>query len=157
MDRAQANVRRMAYIESEMARRHQGQNLSSNLQEIVSDTTTDTQDLNGSSNVQAQRHPAMLGKLLEEDLGSAATILNIERTKAAASRLQGDESGDSTAEGTKVRVGKDGKPWRGRKRRTSEDIRRDKLVEDVLRESKCMCALDHHPLPVYKYRAESRC
>ena len=39
--------------------------------------------------------------------------------------------------GAPVRLGRDGKPWRGRKRRGSEDIKRDKLVEDVLRENRC--------------------
>ena len=36
----------------------------------------------------------------------------------------------------KPRLRKDGKPWRGRRRRNSEDIKRDKLVEEVLRESR---------------------
>jgi len=32
-------------------------------------------------------------------------------------------------------LGPDGKPWRGRKRRGSDDVKRDKMVEDVLREN----------------------
>lgn len=36
----------------------------------------------------------------------------------------------------KVRLGKNGKPRRTRRRRNSDDMKRDKLVEEVLRESK---------------------
>jgi hypothetical protein len=37
----------------------------------------------------------------------------------------------------KVRLGRDGKPRRPPKRRNSEDIRRDQMVEAVLSEAKC--------------------
>jgi hypothetical protein len=38
----------------------------------------------------------------------------------------------------KIRLGPDGKPWRGgrRKRRGSDDIARDKLVEELLHENR---------------------
>lgn len=36
----------------------------------------------------------------------------------------------------KVRLGRDGKPWRGRKRRGSDDVKRDQLVEQFLHENK---------------------
>lgn len=35
-----------------------------------------------------------------------------------------------------MRLGRDGKPWRGRKRRNSEDLRRDAAVEAVLKEAR---------------------
>ncbi len=48
----------------------------------------------------------------------------------------GEDDSDKVELGRKPKLGKDGKPWRGRKRRTSDDIKRDKLVEEVLRESR---------------------
>ncbi|KAK0389665.1 hypothetical protein NLU13_3240 [Sarocladium strictum] len=36
----------------------------------------------------------------------------------------------------KQRLGPDGKPWRGRKRRASDDIKRDQLVEEFLHENR---------------------
>jgi hypothetical protein len=36
-----------------------------------------------------------------------------------------------------VRLGKDGKPWRPRNRRGSDDIKRDQLVEQFLHENRC--------------------
>jgi hypothetical protein len=90
-----------------------------------------------------QRHAAGAGKLMEIDLGPATTLQNIARTKAATRRLRGD--GDAATDEPdgpakwrrKPRLGPDGKPWRGRRnRRTSEDVARDKLVEDLMRESR---------------------
>ena len=40
-----------------------------------------------------------------------------------------------------MRLGRDGKPWRGRKRRGSDDVKRDKMVEDVLRENRSESSL----------------
>ncbi|OAT09661.1 hypothetical protein BDBG_05399 [Blastomyces gilchristii SLH14081] len=131
----------MAYIESEMTKRHQqhkNNNATDNNDQQVSEATV--QSLN-SDLVLPQRQPASLGKLHEIDLGPDAKLRNIERTEAATRRLAGDqvpdENEDKDATSKKARPGaKDGKNWRGRKRRNSEDIRRDKLVEEVLRESK---------------------
>ncbi|OJD17805.1 hypothetical protein AJ78_02104 [Emergomyces pasteurianus Ep9510] len=133
----------MAFIESEMAKRHQ-QNKNNN--------ATDDNGQHGSEStvrgpnsdlVLPQRQPASIGKLHEIDLGPDAKLRNIERTEAATRRLAGDQvpddddEGDKDATSKKARPGaKDNKTWRGRKRRNSEDIRRDKLVEEVLRESK---------------------
>lgn len=95
-----------------------------------------------STTVALQREPASLGKLHEIDLGQEAKLQNIARTEAATRRLAGDDRDvlpaheDSTS--SISTSGKDGRPWRNRKRRNSEDIERDRLVEEVLRESKCM-------------------
>ncbi|KAI9904927.1 hypothetical protein N3K66_001456 [Trichothecium roseum] len=43
----------------------------------------------------------------------------------------------------KVRLGPDGKPWRGRKRRASDDVKRDQLVEEFLHENR----LDVYDVP----------
>jgi hypothetical protein len=89
---------------------------------------------------EVQRQPAALGKLLEIDLGDEARSKNVKRTEQARRRLDGEEVEDESVKDGKpgkVRLGRDGKPWRGRKRRASEDVKRDKLVEDVLRENRC--------------------
>jgi hypothetical protein len=79
-----------------------------------------------------------MGKLQEVDLGPDAAA----RSQQAWEQLQG---GPSEKESTgKVRLGRDGKPRRQPKRRNSDDIRRDQMVEAVLRESKCMSDLSHH-------------
>ncbi|KAF2495662.1 hypothetical protein BU16DRAFT_487312 [Lophium mytilinum] len=85
-----------------------------------------------------ERQPAGVGKLQEIDLGPDATAQNIARTEAARRKMEG-VPGDEPQSGLrpgKVRLGRDGKPWRGRKRRNSEDVKRDLLVEEVLRESR---------------------
>lgn len=126
---AATNVIRMAYIDSELAKR---QNQS-----------TSTQYLNGQElspngallDAGLHRQPAALGKLHEIDLGPDATLRNIARTEAAQRKLEGIEPEIDESTG-KVRLRRDGKPWRPRKRRNSEDVKRDKLVEEVMRESK---------------------
>jgi hypothetical protein len=83
------------------------------------------------------RQPAGVGKLLEIDLGPDTTLQNIARTEAAQKRLEtGEPEASPAGPARKPRLGKDGKPWRSRKRRNSEDVKRDKLVEDIMRESR---------------------
>jgi hypothetical protein len=141
---------RMAYIDSELAKRSQAQaQAQAHAQSQVSHahpppsassqptkSTTDTK-----KELDVQRQPAALGKLLEIDLGDEARNKNVERTNQARRRLDGEEIEDEAVPGKKTgkaRLGRDGKPWRGRKRRASDDIKRDKLVEEVLRENRCM-------------------
>ena len=121
----------MAYIDSELAKRQ------------LQTQSTSTKSLNGQElspngallDAGLHRQPAALGKLHEIDLGPDATLRNIALTEAAQRKLQGIEPEIDQSTG-KVRLRKDGKPWRPRKRRNSEDVRRDKLVEEVMRESK---------------------
>jgi len=82
-----------------------------------------------------QRQPAALGKLQEIDLGPDATLKNIERTEAAKKKLEGgvEEVEETTV---KPRLRRDGKPWRGPRRRNSEDVKRDQIVEEVLKETR---------------------
>ena len=82
------------------------------------------------------RQPASLGRLHEIDLGPDSKLRNIARTEAAQKRLENGEAEVEEGAG-KVRLGRDGKPRRGKRRRNSEDIKRDKLVEEVMRESRC--------------------
>lgn len=118
---------RMEYIESELARR---QNRTQANNESSAASQLNQSDANDSfSNAFSKREPATLGKLHEIDLGQETKLQNIARTEAATRRMAG-ESSDAVEE-----VARNGKPWRNR-RRNSEDIERDRLVEEVLRESK---------------------
>ena len=95
-----------------------------------SDHTTTTTNGQRIVELQKGRQPAALGRLHEIDLGPDATARNIALTEAAQRRLDGQPE-----EEEKPRLRRDGKPFR-RKRRTSTDIKRDKLVEEVMRESR---------------------
>ena len=121
----------MAYIDAELAKRRQGQNTlshASNVDGFGGQSASDTID------AAVRRQPAALGKLHEIDLGPDATLTNIARTEAARRRLEG--GAPEVEEVGKVRLGRDGKPRRNRRRRNSDDVKRDKLVEEVMKESK---------------------
>ncbi len=133
---------RMAYIDSEMAKRREGVNSSISTSGLTSSEAALQARAAGDAHL--QRQPAALGKLHEIDLGPDATLRNIARTQAATRRLETNEPMEVEVQGKRVRVGKDGKPWRSRKRRNSEDVKRDKLVEEVLRESR-------RKSPLYRY------
>ncbi|KAK2004115.1 hypothetical protein LX36DRAFT_650364 [Colletotrichum falcatum] len=95
-----------------------------------------------------KNQPIMQGKLMEVDLGEEARARNQAMTEKAARRLLGEVDGTDTdaAEGRgakKPRLGRDGKPWRPRNRRNSDDIKRDQLVEEILRENR----LDVYDVP----------
>lgn len=137
----------MAYIDSELAKRRHEQlptqtqpQLSNRPHALLSQPPTipsppqDTKAI-----AETQRQPATLGKLQEIDLGTEARELNVSLTEAARRRLHGEEPVEPavTAKPKKIRLGPDGKPWRGKKRRGSDDIKRDGLVEAVLRENRC--------------------
>ena len=82
------------------------------------------------------------GKLQEIDLGEEARARNIAMTDRARRKLEGEELEEDEGDPSrprKVRLGRDGKPWRGRKRRGSEDIKRDQLVEQFLHENRRTC------------------
>ncbi|KAI5298658.1 hypothetical protein KEM56_003873 [Ascosphaera pollenicola] len=127
----------MLYIESQLAKRRQGldDQTSDNKDSSLKPSTTAATFTSPPQTSIAPRQAATLGKLHEVDLGPETKLQNITRTEAAARRLIGDDS--ALAElGEPSSDRRDGKNWKGRKRRTSEDIKRDQLVEEVLRESK---------------------
>lgn len=96
-----------------------------------------------------QREPASLGKLHEIDLGQETKLRNIARTEAATKKLADDDDVSPGDEAAPAPPTKDEKPWRSRKRRNSEDMERDRLVEEVLRESKCnRCPTFLHDVPL---------
>ncbi|KAI9770990.1 MAG: hypothetical protein M1840_002694 [Geoglossum simile] len=123
----------MAYIDSEMARRREGNSTTPQPEADDGAPFVAGGQRNTTKVAPLQRQPAALGKLHEIDLGPDSTRTNIERT---VKMLENGENVEGEQIQGKVRRGKDGKPWKGRKRRTSEDIQRDKLVEEVLRESR---------------------
>jgi hypothetical protein len=120
----------MAFIDAEITKRLQGGTPAP-----ISENGRVEESIASISTARAERQPASLGKLHEIDLGPDATLSNIQRTAAAHQKSEGD------LEATELLKGKDGRPRRGQKRRTSEDIRRDKLVEEVLRESRRKCTM----------------
>ena len=140
------NVIRMAYIDSEMAKRRVGQNLPSSPTNSndtqPSESDSDSPDAPQASKRLAPRDPASLGRIQEIDLGVDASLRNAERTENAIRRAWNGETlpdpDEKPTKPRKMRLGRDGKPMkpRPRKRRNSEDIKRDQLVEEVLRESK---------------------
>lgn len=77
---------------------------------------------------------------MEIDLGPSARETNEQLTDRAKRRLEGENIPDDSLthqKPAKPRLGRDGKPFRSkRKRRGSDDIARDKLVEDVLRDNR---------------------
>ncbi|CAI7666317.1 unnamed protein product [Penicillium discolor] len=126
----------MAFIDSEMAKRYQPESKvdHSGSNQPTQEEVAGVQSLPGHQT----REPASLGKLHEIDLGHEATLRNIARTEAATRQMENGElptSVDHAASET-GRPGPDGKSWRNRKQRTEADIARDRLVEEVLRESK---------------------
>lgn len=77
---------------------------------------------------------------MEVDLGDEARARNQALTERAARRMLGEVVPEEETEGgrrpKKPRLGRDGKPWRPRNRRGSDDIKRDQLVEEFLRENR---------------------
>jgi hypothetical protein len=78
---------------------------------------------------QSTRMAAGMGKIEEVDIGPIA-----KRDDEKWKRLENGEF-EQIATG-KIRLGRDGKPRRPPKRRNSEDVRRDQLVEAVLSEAR---------------------
>ncbi|KAF7513158.1 hypothetical protein GJ744_010554 [Endocarpon pusillum] len=97
----------------------------------------DGEDAGPSDLPTSQRQPAALGKIHEIDLGRDASLRNQRRTELAMRRARGEEVPPEEAVVVKKpRLGRNGKPRRGPKRRNSDDVKRDQLVEQVLHESR---------------------
>jgi hypothetical protein len=132
------NKIRMAYIDSEMAKRYQSHAQVKNPD--ANQPTKEEVATGLSFHGQQQREPASLGKLHEIDLGQEATLRNIARTEAATRKLASEEvlpASEDIPISEAGRSGLAGKSRRNHKQRTDADVERDRLVEEVLRESKC--------------------
>lgn len=130
----------MAYIDAEMAKRYK----RSPLPEGTQADQPVSQESGGAPSTQGQQHerlPAALGKLHEIDLGQETKLQNIVRTEAATRRLAGDEDSLRPDEAGLSTERAPARSWRNRNRRTSADVERDRLVEEILRESKCKSCL----------------
>ncbi|KAF2835037.1 hypothetical protein M501DRAFT_1044660 [Patellaria atrata CBS 101060] len=140
----------MAYVDSKLAELRAGKLDTSEHTNTTSSalTTTESNTGIGVPETGRQRQPATLGKLQEVDLGDTAVQQNIARTEAAKRRLEtGVDEAEDTHRKHPTRLGKDGKPFRSRKRRNSADVARDKLVEEVLRENRLELYDDGSPVP----------
>ncbi|KAI2629603.1 hypothetical protein GGR54DRAFT_585731 [Hypoxylon sp. NC1633] len=133
------------YIEAELAKRHNAIASSSSTQAgaalgRLSSQEPRASEAEGSTAAPGpgHRNRALQGQLMEIDLGDEARSRNEALTERATRRLQGQATEDEEqgAPPRKIRLGKDGKPWRPRNRRNSDDIRRDQLVEEILRENR---------------------
>jgi hypothetical protein len=94
------------------------------------------ESVEGTNPEYGHRMAAGMGKLQEIDLGPEATAENRQRTEEAWRQQQGGAGVPKVEPPVKVRLGRDGKPRRIRNRRNSEDLRRDAMVEAVMREAK---------------------
>ncbi|KAI1659890.1 hepatocellular carcinoma-associated antigen 59-domain-containing protein [Daldinia decipiens] len=143
------------YIEAELAKRHNAVALSSNPAARSSNRGHQQQQQPATATTTAiatatvtavprpeQQNRALQGQLMEIDLGDEARSRNEALTERARRKLHGeaieddDEQQQQSGRPKKVRLGRDGKPWRSRNRRNSDDIKRDQLVEEILRESR---------------------
>ncbi len=152
-----ANEIRVAFIDSEMAKRRNNLPPQSNSQQqIPSDDSNSLLPMSTGRPLTAvtqanSTNPSSTRQLSEVDLGSTAHAINLARTQAALNRVKtgqppiADEPKPPKVR--KPRIGRDGKPMkpRPRKRRNSEDIARDALVEQVLHENKLDIYDDQNP------------
>ncbi|KAI1488509.1 hypothetical protein F5X96DRAFT_645247 [Biscogniauxia mediterranea] len=133
------------YIEAELAKRHSAESAARAALQAQSSSQSDS---NATSSTGAagmklpDKNRALLGKLMEVDLGEESRSRNLARTDRAWRKLRGEaveeeeEEDEAASSSKKARLGKDGKPLRSRNRRNSNDIRRDQLVEELLRENR---------------------
>lgn len=136
-----ADQAREEYIESELAKRKNAAETPAQLSTNPGGFIQQAAGLSAASAAAGKRdadQPTMHGKLQEIDLGDEARMRNVAMTDKARRRMEGesveDEEGGSSRK--RVRLGKDGKPWRSRKRRDSDALKREQLVEQILRENK---------------------
>ena len=123
----------MAYIEAELAKRARSQHDPSTSSAVSLQPYDDAAEDGFSA---PQRQPAALGKLHEIDLGPDSKLRNIKRTEAA---ISGTAPSDVLPpKPPRPRIGRNGKPYipKPRKRRNSADMARDKVVEELLRETR---------------------
>ena len=142
-----ANKIRVAFIDSELAKRRQAP--VSNLHEPPNHREEQPEHVRQSSRSTgpmtqklSSAKPTAARQLAEVDLGDTAHDLNLARTQAALERVKAGqvpiEDEVKLPRPRKPRLGRDGKPMRPRprKRRNSEDVARDVLVEQFLHENK---------------------
>ncbi|KAK8089666.1 hypothetical protein PG997_004627 [Apiospora hydei] len=124
------------YIAAQLAKRH----APTSLESPAAAQSRSLEHANGSTHAvpKPEGHIAMQGKLLEVDLGDEVRNRNANMTERARRLLAGEKVDDEEPAGPpkKVRLGRDGKPWRPRNRRDSDAMKRDQLVEELMRENR---------------------
>lgn len=135
-----ADQGREEYIESELARRHAADKAAQESSESQQHPSSSiAAPGSGTDPTKHGERPTMQGRLQEVDLGDEVRMRNAAMTEQARRRLAGEAVMDDEEGGgarKRPRVGKDGKPWRGRKRRASDDVKRDQMVEALMRENR---------------------
>ncbi|EXJ64169.1 hypothetical protein A1O7_00505 [Cladophialophora yegresii CBS 114405] len=134
----------VAFIDSELARRRNTP--VSSVQRRPADgseqDSTASNDKSPPDEKKSLANATVARPLAEVDLGTSAHHLNLARTQAALERVKAGqapiEDDVKPPKPRKPRLGRDGKPMkpRPRKRRNSEDLARDALVEQFLHENK---------------------
>ncbi|OLN95855.1 hypothetical protein CCHL11_05033 [Colletotrichum chlorophyti] len=143
------NKHMMEYIESHLSNRNSPTAQQQHHQQPTSAVSPSSAISVVAPEKDSKTNPILHGKLMEVDLGDEARARNQALTEKAARRLLGEAVPDDDVEtgagrkAKKPRLGRDGKPWRPRNRRGSDDIKRDQLVEEILRENK----LDVYDVP----------
>ena len=124
-----------------MAKHHAGTQHTGTTNTNTDDIEEPTSDSDEHEHRNRQRNPAALGKIDEINLGTDASTKNNERTEDYLRRVRDGEAlpdpDQKPPKKRKPRIGRDGKPYNPRPRRgpDPEDVKRDQLVEAVLRES----------------------
>ncbi|KAF4958192.1 hypothetical protein FSARC_11076 [Fusarium sarcochroum] len=120
----------MDYIESRLSNRA-GENSSQNT------SSASTSDPARQTSATASKHESgravMQGQLMEIDLGDHVRDGNVARTGRVA---HGGSAGEGERPAKKPRLRRDGKPWRPRNRRDSDALKRDQIVDEILREAR---------------------
>jgi hypothetical protein len=124
----------MEFIESEIAKRKSGAISSPG---ASPDPSSNDTNIAPKPRPEPSRQTILQNTLQEIDLGDEVRSRNEALTDRARRKLQGETVEDEQpTRPKKVRLGRDGKPWRSRNRRGSDDIKRDQLVEEFMRENK---------------------
>lgn len=152
----------MAYIDSEIAKRRQAQTTTTFTNPVGTDKVSISQNESSPQAPVTSPPPSIPPRqnphhqLSEVDLGPSSTVLNTHQPPGASPIPQiTDAAPDRPPRKPrrKPRLGRDGKPLRPRpprKRRPSEDIARDALVEQVLHEHKLENVYQPPPPPTLK-------
>ncbi|KAF4345590.1 hypothetical protein FBEOM_441 [Fusarium beomiforme] len=126
----------MDYIESRLSNRAGGNRSQNNSSTSTSEPIP--QHSVTASNQESGR-AVMQGQLMEIDLD--------EHSAHSESTFQADSTTDGGRRAKKPRLRRDGKPWRPRNRRDSDALKRDQIVDEILRETRRYLVDLYEPAP----------
>ncbi|KAF4444342.1 hypothetical protein F53441_11154 [Fusarium austroafricanum] len=119
----------MDFIESRLSNRAGGNSSQTTLSASKADPAK--QHPTAASNESGRA--VMQGQLMEIDLGDHIQGDNAAHGERA---IQGDNTTEGGRRAKKPRLRRDGKPWRPRNRRDSDALKRDQIVDEILRETR---------------------